>query len=98
MFFSLTAGTLLAAAAWLGQTRGSELTAKPAAQATPPAKSPARIDLPSLTDPAKATCGNNNTAVHFEASPSAAARKARKEEKLVFVLHVSGLFEDPKVT
>ncbi len=44
------------------------------------------------------TCGNNGTAVHFEDSPSIAAGKAKKEQKLVFVLHVSGLFEDPRRT
>jgi hypothetical protein len=41
------------------------------------------------------SCGNFGTAVHFENSPSLAARKAKKEHKLVFVLHVSGIFEDP---
>ncbi len=45
-----------------------------------------------------ASCGNNGTAVHFEDSPSIAARKAKKEHKLVFVLHVSGLFENPDLT
>jgi len=46
-----------------------------------------------------ATCnGEFGTSVHFEASPSAAARKALKEHKLVCVLHVSGLFENPDFT
>jgi len=31
-------------------------------------------------------------------SPTVAAAQARKEEKLVFVLHVSGNFEDPRFT
>jgi hypothetical protein len=44
------------------------------------------------------TCGNYGTSVHFVATPSEAARQALKEEKLVFVLHVSGLFEDPTLT
>jgi hypothetical protein len=43
-------------------------------------------------------CGNHGTAVHFVDTPSEAARQAKKEHKLVFVLHVSGLFEDPKLT
>jgi hypothetical protein len=43
-------------------------------------------------------CGNYGTSVHFEKSPSDAAKKALKEEKLVLVLHVSGLFEDPDFT
>ena len=48
------------------------------------------------TEPA--TCGDHGTAVKFEPSPSDAAKKAIKEEKLVFVLHVSGEFEDPDFT
>jgi hypothetical protein len=38
------------------------------------------------------------TTVEWSGSPSEAAAKAKKEEKLVFVLHVSGYFEDPKFT
>ncbi len=50
--------------------------------------------------PAKAeVCsGDYGTSVHFVKTPSEAARQARKEEKLVFVLHVSGLFENPDFT
>ena len=44
------------------------------------------------------TCGEYGTSVHFEKTPSEAARKALKEEKLVFVLHISGHFEDPDFT
>jgi hypothetical protein len=44
------------------------------------------------------TCGEYGTSVHFEKSPSAAATRALKEEKLVFVLHISGHFEDPDFT
>jgi hypothetical protein len=44
------------------------------------------------------TCGNHGTTVQFVDTPSEAARQAAKEHKLVFVLHVSGLFEDPKLT
>ena len=43
-------------------------------------------------------CGNFGTAVHFVDSPKLAAKQALKEEKLVFVLHVSGNFEDPRFT
>jgi hypothetical protein len=49
------------------------------------------------TEPA-ATCGTYGTSVHFEATPSAAAQRALKEEKLVFVLHVSGHFEESEFT
>ena len=45
-----------------------------------------------------ATCGEYGTTVHFEKTPSDAARKALKEEKLVCILHVSGDFENPDFT
>ena len=50
--------------------------------------------------PAKAegSCGSHGTAVEFVDSPKEAAAQAKKEQKLVFVLHVSGLFEDPRFT
>ena len=45
-------------------------------------------------------CGTQQygTSIVWSGSPSAAATKAKAEEKLVFVLHVSGHFEDPKFT
>ena len=45
-------------------------------------------------------CGKESygTSIVWAGSPSDAADKAKKEEKLVFVLHVSGYFEDPKFT
>jgi hypothetical protein len=42
--------------------------------------------------------GKFGTSVEFLKTPSEAARLALKEEKLVFVLHVSGLFENPDFT
>lgn len=66
---------------------GKGLSAKAAA-----IKTPAKPSEP-------ATCsGDYGTSVHFEKSPSDAAKKALKEEKLVCVLHISGLFEDPDFT
>jgi hypothetical protein len=44
------------------------------------------------------TCGKYGTSVEFVGSPAEAARQAKKDEKLVFVLHVSGHFEDPRFT
>lgn len=44
------------------------------------------------------SCGGYGTAVDFLDSPAEAAKKAAKEQKLVFVLHVSGNFEDPQFT
>jgi hypothetical protein len=57
----------------------------------------ARGDGPGLPG-AAASCGDYGTSVHFEKTPSDAARKALKEEKLVLVLHVSGDFENPDFT
>jgi hypothetical protein len=44
------------------------------------------------------SCGSFGTQVEFVGTPSEAARQAKKEQKLVFVLHVSGNFEDPRFT
>lgn len=38
------------------------------------------------------------TKIHFVDTPKEAAVQAKKDEKLVFVLHVSGNFEDPRFT
>ncbi len=38
------------------------------------------------------------TSVEFVSSPAEASRSARWDEKLVFILHVSGNFEDSKFT
>ena len=61
------------------------------------------LALGSLTaagpGPAKeGSCGSYGTRVEFVSTPSEAARQAKKEQKLVFVLHVSGHFEDPTLT
>jgi hypothetical protein len=57
---------------------------------------------PSIINPDKecpdGTCGKHGTTVSFEDTPAEAGKKAKKEEKLVMVLHVSGIFEDPKLT
>jgi hypothetical protein len=52
---------------------------------------------PSRPAPSE-TCGKHGTAVEFVSTPSAAAARAKAEHKLVFVLHVSGHFEDPAFT
>jgi len=46
----------------------------------------------------KPSCGQHGTTIDFLDSPKDAAVQARKEGKLVFVLHVSGNFEDPRFT
>jgi hypothetical protein len=40
----------------------------------------------------------HGTAIEFLDTPKEAAKQALKEHKLVFVLHVSGNFEDPRFT
>jgi hypothetical protein len=42
--------------------------------------------------------GDYGTEVDFVDSPAEAAKQALKQEKLVFVLHVSGDFENPEFT
>jgi hypothetical protein len=52
----------------------------------------------ALTADARAGCGKYGTQVEFVDTPKEAAESAKKQEKLVFVLHLSGIFEDPKFT
>jgi hypothetical protein len=55
--------------------------------------------VPAFGDqPAEGTCGSYGTAIEFLDSPKEAAVQAKKENELVFVLHVSGNFEDPRFT
>lgn len=49
-------------------------------------------------DESKQTCEKYGTSVEFADSPAEAAKQATKDEKLVFVLHVSGNFETPDYT
>ena len=48
--------------------------------------------------PAEGTCDRHGTAVEFFATPRQAAAEAKRGQKLVFVLHVSGHFETPEFT
>ena len=47
---------------------------------------------------AQETCGEYGTSVQFVNSPIEAAKQALRQEKLVFVLHVSGHFEESQFT
>jgi hypothetical protein len=55
----------------------------------------AGLALPAV---ARAGCNKHSTQVDFWDTPKEAAEHAKKEQKLVFVLHLSGIFEDPKLT
>jgi hypothetical protein len=56
----------------------------------------AALALPASAADVETACFG--TAVEFVDSPKEAAALAKKQEKLVFVLHVSGNFEDPRFT
>jgi hypothetical protein len=45
-----------------------------------------------------ATCGDHGTAIHFFDNANDAAKQAKKDQKLVLVLHISGHFENPEFT
>ena len=53
----------------------------------------AAIDLPTKT-----TCARHGTTIDFVDSPKDAAAQAKKDEKLVLILHISGHFEDASLT
>ena len=61
-----------------------------------------RTQLPSLwsqpTDAVYSPDRSLNTALRWAKSPAEAAQQARAENKLVFLIHVSGNFEDPGFT
>ena len=48
-------------------------------------------------DPPSGKCSAHGTKVQFYDTPKEAAAHAKADQKLVLVLHVSGLFEDPDV-
>jgi hypothetical protein len=90
---------LVCATGLVGATaHGSELAGGPAkAPVTPGVRPVVKLPVKELEAPAP-TCGKHGTTIEFVATPSEAATQARKEGKLVFVLHVSGHFEDPRFT
>ena len=90
------AGLCLVPLVGLVLAHGSELGGGPtkASQKAKPVAPPG----PFLIDKTEATCGAHGTTVEFVDTPSKAAAIAKKKEKLVFVLHVSGNFEDPRFT
>jgi hypothetical protein len=44
------------------------------------------------------SCGRHGTEVEFVPTPAEAAAQAKRDQKLVLVLHVSGHFETPEFT
>jgi len=76
-----------------GSARATDLKGTPAGGGRLPA-SPGVAAVPDKAP----TCGKHGTTIDFVATPAEAAELAKKEGKLVFVLHISGIFEDPKFT
>jgi hypothetical protein len=76
----------------------------PEQQASAPPPNPPEVADSPVLSLAKAasekatTCPQYGTAVNFYDSPTEASKKALQEEKLVFVLHVAGNFEEPGFT
>ena len=98
LLFRIT-GLCLAPLVGLVLVHGSELDSKPAVPGpvVRPVK-PVKPAPPVVKDKTEATCGSHGTRIDFVDTPSQAAKIAKKEQKLVFVLHVSGNFEDPRFT
>jgi hypothetical protein len=88
--------TLFLTAAGLGVSALLALAAP--AGAKDPVKPPLPGPEPLLTDKPKASCSRHGTTIDFFKTPKEAAEQAKKDENLVFVLHLSGIFEDPKLT
>jgi hypothetical protein len=74
----------LCLAALLGTAQVAETKGKPSTELSLPAE--------------KATCGSHGTSIDFVDTRAEAVTLAKKKGKLVFVLHVSGNFEDPRFT
>jgi hypothetical protein len=64
----------------------------------PPLLLPADPPPPPSPAPAAPACETFGTSVHFAVSPAAAEKQAAQEGKLLFLLHVSGDFEDDAFT
>jgi hypothetical protein len=93
-------GLCLAPLVGLALTHASELGSTPAVPG-PIARpvQPVRPIKPiAPLEKTEAACGSHGTSVEFVDTPAEAAKIAKKEQKLVFVLHVSGNFEDPRFT
>jgi len=87
LILGAAAGLVLAPVVGFTLLSGAELAG--AAAARPPTAKPAKDE---------GGCGSFGTSVEFVETPREAAKLAKEKEKLVFVLHVSGNFEDPRFT
>jgi hypothetical protein len=93
-----TRAALLTPLLGLGLVCGSELSSGPAVPQPAVKPAPPTPPPPPPDKKTEGTCSTFGTTIEFVDSPSDAAKQAKKEGKLVFVLHVSGNFEDPRFT
>jgi hypothetical protein len=56
------------------------------------------LDKQKEKDGCKEGCGRFGTRIDFYKTPAEAAKEALKAEKLVFVLHLSGIFQNSEFT
>jgi len=91
----LAAGLALFPIAGLGLASARELVGRPVGG---PALLPVKPIVKPVAKKTDGGCGSHGTSVDFVDSPNEAAKLAKKEGKLVLVLHVSGHFEDPRFT
>ena len=89
LLLATTAGLCLASLA------GLAVRAEPPGKPNPIDKF---IDKQNEKDGCKDGCGRFGTRIDFYKTPQEAAKAAVKEEKLVFVLHLSGIFEKEDFT
>jgi hypothetical protein len=92
-FLFLACGLMLVPLAGFALAQSSEPGSKPSAPGL--TASPVK---PVTQEKSEGACGSHGTRVDFLDTPREAAKIAKKEQKLVFVLHVSGNFEDPRFT
>jgi hypothetical protein len=95
LFWLVAAGftPLLASGAWGSEVKGADPGTGKAPPAVPGAPTSKFVEA---VKPDGDSC--HGTTIHFVDTPGEAAKLAKKQEKLVMVLHVSGLFEDPRFT
>jgi hypothetical protein len=77
---------------------GSAVCAEPPAKPGKPGPLDKYLNPPKDKDGCKEGCGRFGTRIDFYKSPQEAAKMAVKEEKLVFILHLSGIFQNSEFT
>jgi hypothetical protein len=97
LLLAAAAGLCLALLLGSGGASGAE----PPGKKAPPGKPnpiDKLLDKEKEKDGCKEGCARHNTRIDFYKTPHEAAEAALKEEKLVFVLHLSGIFENSEFT